>query len=85
MNSIFKTTAIFAIIGLLSLNGAIAADADVDQEDQEPIAEPVIKEKEVTSPYKLRGTYEPKVHMLSQLSEAHPNVKVTTVFSEFFP
>ena len=85
MKSIFKTTALFAIIGLLSLNGVNATDADVDQDDQEPIAEPVIKEKEVVSPYKLKGTYEPKVHMLSQLSEPHPAVKVTTVFTEVFP
>lgn len=85
MKSIFKTTALFAIIGVLSLNTVIATDADVDQEDQEPIAEPFIKEKEIVSPYKLKGTYEPKVHMLSQLSEPHPAVKVTTVFTEFFP
>jgi hypothetical protein len=85
MKSIFKTTALLAIIGLLSLKGVVGTDADVDQDDQEPIAEPVIKEKEIISPYKLKGTYEPKVHMLSQLSESHPAVKVTTIFTETFP
>jgi hypothetical protein len=85
MKSIFKTTALLVIIGLLSIKGVVGTDADVDQDDQEPIAEPVMKEKEIVSPYKLKGTYEPKVHMLSQLSESHPAVKVTTIFTEAFP
>ena len=44
MKSIFKTTALIATFGLLCLSGVKASQPEVDLEDQEPIAEPVVKE-----------------------------------------
>lgn len=69
---------------MILMAGVLAlVHANVDIDDEEILATPPVEETPVTpqSTFRLRGSYDPKVHLLSQLSiEPNPNVKAALIF-----
>ena len=62
---------------LMAIISVCIAEIDDIEEQPQPTAQKA-------SPFKPRGTMSSHVHLLSQLSEPNPNVKVSVVFPNYF-